>query len=362
MLADSLAEAEGVARGWVAREPGSMRAQVLLAKVLCVAERYDEAGAVLRAATAGRDGADPAFGFWGTEPAFEVARIALAARRHAEADAMIEGLARVAPAGLRHSAGALRVASLRAQRRRAEALADAAALRRAVIAAGGHRMSFAQVEAQALLDAGRPRAAAARFDSLAALVPPPHDTMPGLVARARAWWGTQAAGALIDAGDTTDLARRIDSVAANGRRSVYGRDRRLHHYLRGRLWAARGDHARAVAEYEQAVYTPAYGYTRQNLMLARSLVALGRHDEALGWLRRAGRGDVVVEGTSSPERTWTRDGRRVRADGAARQRTRLPSAGRPGRPAFVTHRRAVCDGEAVELFSAPRTSSPACRQ
>jgi tetratricopeptide (TPR) repeat protein len=120
--------------------------------------------------------------------------------------------------------------------------------------------------------------------------------MPGLVARARAWWGTQAAGALLDAGDTTDLGRRIDSVAANGRRSVYGRDQRLHHYLRGRLWAARGDHVRAVAEYEQAVYAPAYGYTRQNLMLARSLVALGRHDEALGWLRRAGRGDVVVEG------------------------------------------------------------------
>jgi predicted Zn-dependent protease len=334
ILADSLAEAERDARAWVAREPRSRRAQTMLASALAAAERYDEARAVLGAAAAGSDGADPAFGMWGLQPTFEIARITLAARRFAEADAILDGIVRVAPQGLQWSARALRVASLRAQRRRAEALADARALRRDVIAAGRHPTEFAQIEAQALLDAGRPRAAAALFDSLATLNPPPHDSIPALAVRARVWWGTQAAGALLDAGDTTEIVRRIEAVAADGRESSYGRDQRLHHYLRGRLWAARGDHARAVAAYERAVFAPAHGYTRQNLMLARSLVALGRHDEALAWLRRAARGDVRVHGTFLTrtdvdsamadvfERTGRRDSARVYRDRVARAERR----------------------------------------
>jgi hypothetical protein len=71
-----------------------------------------------------------------------------------------------------------------------------------------------------------------------------------------------------------------------------GRDARLHYVLRGLLLQAEGRHAEAVEAFRRSLYSVADGYTRTNLMLARSLLALRRGSEAIPILRGAIHGGV----------------------------------------------------------------------
>jgi tetratricopeptide (TPR) repeat protein len=89
--------------------------------------------------------------------------------------------------------------------------------------------------------------------------------------------------------DPTALAL-ADSLALLGQRSAYGRDRLLHHHVRGLILEARGDTAGAIGAFERAVYSPTLGYTRTNLHLARLYLARGRGEEARTILRAALRG------------------------------------------------------------------------
>jgi hypothetical protein len=134
-------------------------------------------------------------------------------------------------------------------------------------------------EAQTLLEAGRPRAAAALFDSVARW------WLPGLDehwrARQRAWERTHAANALAAAGDTATLAALAESVRVDGARSGFVRDGRLHHHVRGLLLAARGRDAEASAAFAAAQFSAAFGYSRTSLELARALVRLGRPSDAV---------------------------------------------------------------------------------
>jgi DNA-binding SARP family transcriptional activator/TolB-like protein len=88
-----------------------------------------------------------------------------------------------------------------------------------------------------------------------------------------------------------DLARRLaDSTEAVGQRSLYGRDPLLHYFLRGLIAAASGDHGSAVELFRRSIHSWNFGYTRANLELGRSLLALGRAAEAVPVLQASLRG------------------------------------------------------------------------
>lgn len=140
------------------------------------------------------------------------------------------------------------------------------------------------------LETGNPREAARRF----ALLPIPDTTRwpLGVVARNRSWRGTLTGMALAAAGDTAAVRMLVDSVEHWGRLSGYGRDPRAHHYLRGMLHGAAGQHEDAVREFRAAIHSPTLGFTRVNYELARSLLAAGRPKEAVEALQPALRGAV----------------------------------------------------------------------
>jgi tetratricopeptide (TPR) repeat protein len=115
---------------------------------------------------------------------------------------------------------------------------------------------------------------------------------PGERARRLTWQGTLSGMALAAAGDTTALRALADSVERWGRGSLYGRDQRSHHYLRGMLQSIVGDHAGAVREFREAIHSPSLGFTRVNYELARCLLALDRPSEAVAALQPALRGEL----------------------------------------------------------------------
>jgi DNA-binding SARP family transcriptional activator len=120
----------------------------------------------------------------------------------------------------------------------------------------------------------------------------PANWSDGSKARHRAWNGTLYGMALAAAGDTVALHALADSVELWGRGSLYGRDRRTHHYLRGMLHQAAGRNGEAAREFQAAIHSPTMGFTRVNYELARCLIQLGRPREAIAALQSALRGDI----------------------------------------------------------------------
>jgi predicted Zn-dependent protease len=101
---------------------------------------------------------------------------------------------------------------------------------------------------------------------------------------------TQSLGARVAAGDTASAAKLVDSLRALGERSGFGRDRRLHHYVRGLLLAARGSSDSAIEEFKAAMFAPTTGYTRTNFELAGVYLRTRRPREAISILQPALRG------------------------------------------------------------------------
>jgi DNA-binding SARP family transcriptional activator len=115
---------------------------------------------------------------------------------------------------------------------------------------------------------------------------------PGLEARYRAWRATLAGMAIAATGDTLAVSRLADTVENWGQRSLYGRDRRAHHYLRGLVHVAAGRDDDAIREFRSAVYSPTLGFTRVNLELGRVLLRRNRSREAAAMVAPALRGEV----------------------------------------------------------------------
>jgi tetratricopeptide (TPR) repeat protein len=138
---------------------------------------------------------------------------------------------------------------------------------------------------------GQAREAARRFLAMAA----DHragNAPAGMKARNTAWHMTLAATALAAAGDTAAVRALADSVERIGAHSSFGRDPRLHHFLRGLLLQHQNRHAEAVDAFRQSLFSTTDGYTRINLELARSLAVLRRYPEAIAVLQPALRGGV----------------------------------------------------------------------
>jgi tetratricopeptide (TPR) repeat protein len=115
---------------------------------------------------------------------------------------------------------------------------------------------------------------------------------PGLRARVGAWMLALAASAHAEAGDTSAVRGLADTVRMLGQESSFGRDPKLYHVLRGLLLQRAGRHAEAVDAFGQGVFSTTDGYTRTNLMAARSLLTLGRAADAIAILQPALRGGV----------------------------------------------------------------------
>jgi len=141
------------------------------------------------------------------------------------------------------------------------------------------------------LEMGRPAEAGRRFEERAQQIGS-SNAPQGLKARLRAWMLTLAGTAWGAAGDTATVRRLVDSVQAIGAASSFGRDGRLHYVLRGLLLQQQGRHAEAVEAFRNGIFSLTDGYTVTNLLMARSLLALGRAQEAIAVLRPALRGGV----------------------------------------------------------------------
>src|SRR5688572_6906486 len=102
------------------------------------------------------------------------------------------------------------------------------------------------LEALVALDAGNPRTAVAVFEKMAS--DEQLHWRSAIKARHLTWNKTRLAMALAAAGDTARLRFLADTIETWGQRSLYGRDRRLHHYVRGLLLIARNRDAEAVEE------------------------------------------------------------------------------------------------------------------
>lgn len=115
---------------------------------------------------------------------------------------------------------------------------------------------------------------------------------PGLAARHRAWALAQRATVAAATGDTARLRVLADSITVHARGSAFGRDWTLPAYAHGLYLERTGRLAEAADSFRATIYSPTEGYTRINLELARTLIALGRPREAIGWMQAALRGGM----------------------------------------------------------------------
>ncbi|HWZ58103.1 MAG TPA: tetratricopeptide repeat protein [Gemmatimonadaceae bacterium] len=280
LYADSIAAAEDVARDWTTRQPTAPDAWDHLAWVLDHAGRPDSAIAAGRASVRLSSDLD--------RSAMRTVTVDLRAGRFDEADRVLTDRASSADAGVRAEALWWLALSLRMQGRAHEALSAALAYRADPGApgqdAGRPTADQAYAQAATLFDLGRFREAAALFDSAARdRWRPAADVAretPSRLARHRVWGLTLVSTARVAAGDTALLPALADTIEALGRSSGYWRDRLLHHYVRGLVFATRTDTAAALAEWRSALGHQSEEYSRINLALGRALLATGRPADA----------------------------------------------------------------------------------
>jgi tetratricopeptide (TPR) repeat protein len=272
--ADSLPAALRVAQAFERAHPRSYEAWKDLARTLTRAGRYDEARAAIDSATRYAAGTD-------AEP-IEHALIEIQAGNFATADALLGALTQAGNPDSRAEALWYASLSLRTQGRLREALRMAEGpMRQAEVESPTHAGSAAIVEAQVRFELGQYRRAAEQFISLAAPMSLSDTLSEGFVARRRCWMLTHAGSAFAAEGDTIALAALADSVEAWGKFSGFGRDGRLHEYLRGLVWMARARPDSAMVAFGAAMFVEGDGFSRLNLQLARALVSLGRPSEAI---------------------------------------------------------------------------------
>jgi DNA-binding SARP family transcriptional activator/tetratricopeptide (TPR) repeat protein/TolB-like protein len=283
-LADSMAAAERFARRWLRLRPGTPSAVSALVALVEQQGRAAEADSLFRTL-----GPDRVYDVVVEYRAFHLIRIG----DYEGADRLLAAQTQQGSLRGRIDAYWALTISLREQGRLEEALVAARRLRPlAYVDWEGPLGSISVIEAQVQLERGRARVAAALFDSIARI--PVIGGVPSKVAREAAWRLTQSAGARAAAGDTASLDRLADSVRALGAMSGYGRDRRLYHYVRGLLLAARGDNAAAIAEFRAAIYS-LNGYTRINRELATVLLRDHRARDAIAVLQPALHGPIEAE-------------------------------------------------------------------
>jgi DNA-binding SARP family transcriptional activator/TolB-like protein len=282
-LADSMAASERVAREWTRLQPGSPRAWAALSWLLSCQGRDAQARDAIRMSNQLTGTGDS----WRTD--------VLAAIRGGDFAAADSILGRPGFDEREGDALWFQTLSLRYQGRLADALAITRQRRRHEPATS-RAATMRLAEAIVLFEMGRFREAAAGFDVIAA-TPSFRPELAARIARDRAWNLTHAATALAAGGDIAAVARLADSIQYLGAMSNYGRDQRLHHYVRGLLLRTRGQLPEAAEELRRGIFSLTDGYTRNSYELARTLLALRRPADAIAILRPAFHGSLQGSNT-----------------------------------------------------------------
>ncbi|MCI0436097.1 MAG: hypothetical protein L0271_21015 [Gemmatimonadetes bacterium] len=286
MGTDSFPAVERVAREWIQRQPGSSSAWLTLAAALNWRGRQEDALQALNHATQLQPAQAHMYEHPSTMPAIMFESAVIKGENWVEAERPLRD--RLAFDERDYEAVWWLITTLRNQGRITEALLLAEKADRFALE-DGHLSSrtWVYVKAQLLFELGRFRDAAQHFESLMR-VDPDEPTDPGYRVRTVSYNGVLAAMAWAAAGDTlrlqvlADTIERVANLTANN-----GIDWHLPHHVRGLLWQARGQPARAAQEFRTAIYSPTLGYTRTNLELARALMALNQPEDAIRILREA---------------------------------------------------------------------------
>jgi predicted Zn-dependent protease len=185
--------------------------------------------------------------------------------------------------------------------------------------------------------------------------------LPSVRARNKAWTLTHVATARAAAGDTSRLRSLADTIQSLGALTGRGRDRRLHHHVRGLLWLARGQPNEAMAELQRAVYSPTLGYTRTNLELAKLYLRLDRPRDAVAILQPALRGsleasNMYVTRTELHELLASAHDRAGARDSAATHYAAVVHAWRNAEPRFRARWKRASDRHDALVRSGARVS------
>ncbi len=261
--------AEASARRWVALQPDLPAAWRNLSATLA---------AVGKSAEAAEAGYHDVALSRNALAAVDFARTMLSARRYDIVDSLLRAWRHTTDPVLLDGTRDIRVMLDRERGRIAESVAALADLPE------GNGLSL--VRADGLARVGRLSEARAIFERVGH---PPGSSPPAFTApeaRAFSWSHALEADALVRAGDTTLARMLVDSIARSGAQSYYGRDKVLHHHVRGVLFLAQGRFAEAERELVAAEWA-SNAWTRTNVELARARLALGRPDSAIVALRDA---------------------------------------------------------------------------
>jgi DNA-binding SARP family transcriptional activator/tetratricopeptide (TPR) repeat protein len=271
------ADAERSARRWITLQPDAPASWEILAALLSYRQRHREA----------LDAAQRAVALSGRDPrSLDLyARLLVMARRYDTADSIITSWMHGPSPELRATAYDLRVILLREQGRFGEANTALDRMHANVPNAGvvidltrgnnlGRLRNFAGAEAV--------------YERSSHPVPGP-DVFPprGSAARGYCWHHALLADAIAASGDTARLRGLADTLSVACTKSYFGRDRLLHHHVRGLLAMQQGRWRDAEAELQQARWGVGEAWTRTGAALAQTELALGQPRAALATLRDA---------------------------------------------------------------------------
>jgi tetratricopeptide (TPR) repeat protein len=285
--------AEQAARRWVELQPDIPLARSELALVLAYEGRFDAAvAAARRALWLGGDASAPFY-------QKRLASLLIMARRYDAADSIIQSDLDDPRADVRGD-GADLLELL--QRERGQYRASARTIE-ALVQRDSSWVVLEMVRANSLGRAGDVAGAEAAMRRAIAFHPAePAEPVRSLVgdrARKYAWEHAMRADVLRAALDTVQLAAIADSVQAASARSYYGRDWGLSHHLRGLIAQRAGRYDQAVRDFQAARWGHG-GWSRTNVELARSYLALRRPDSAVAVLRDAYRAPLDAMGRYVP--------------------------------------------------------------
>ena len=330
---DSLPAGERMARQWIKGQPDSPAPYAVLADVLQLQGRTQEASAAL-AQGAGR-GLDQSTLF------LIASVIAMRSEDYRRSDSILEAHLSDASINDRWEAAFQLAISLRAQGRFADALKALARGHAAFAGMPAERLSergSLLPIGQTLFESGHPREAIIAFDSTTRLLDP-RETPP-TKDRVRMWAMVQRATVYASLGDTMMLRRLADSADALAKASPMQRGRSLPAYVRALQFEAEGKYDEAAELLRSTPHSPITGLQTIDLALARSLVAAGRPREAVTVLQalfrgyRAGGGlyTTQTELHAAMARTWEAAGN---ADSARAHWARVAAAWKNADPVLA---------------------------
>jgi DNA-binding SARP family transcriptional activator/tetratricopeptide (TPR) repeat protein len=270
-------EAERSARRWVDLQPEAASSWGTLGILLGFRQRFAEANDALQRAVS-LSGQDPA-------SLDLVARMLVMSRQYDAADSLISSWMAGSSPSLRSAAYDLRVQLLR---ERGQFRESNAAIDRMGSDLPNGAGSMELVRGNSLGRLGEFAAAASLYErsshpnSTAGVWPPRDSGVRGFC-----WHHALLADAIAPSGDTTRLRAIADTLATVCAKSFFGRDRLLHHHVRGLIAMQQGRWRDAEAELQQARYGVAETWTRTNAALATTELALNQPRAAIAALRDA---------------------------------------------------------------------------